>query len=255
MVRAGYTILVLNQSLFHCFTCIFKRRAIREIINQMYFCGVKALGVTTIVALFTGMIVALQTGITIKKYGQEETIGLIVAASMCREMGPFITAIILTAMVGSAIAAEIGTMQVSEEIDALEVMSIDPVRMLAMPRIIALTIMCGTLTILVDFVGIMGGGLVAKARLGVPLHRYLNYAQLTLRGRDLFGVLPKDVYAGLFKSLVFGTVIATVACAQGFMARGGALGVGRAVRRTVVASIILILVLGYFMTAFFYRNP
>jgi phospholipid/cholesterol/gamma-HCH transport system permease protein len=109
------------------------------------------------------------------------------------------------------------------------------------------------LTILVNLVGILGGGFVAKARLGVPFHRYLEYAQRTLHGRDLFGILPKDVYSGLFKAAVFGTVIATVACAQGFLARGGALGVGRAVRRTVVSSIMLILVLGYFMTAFFYR--
>ena len=166
---------------------------------------------------------------------------------------PFITAIILTAMVGSSIAAEIGTMKVSEEIDALEVMSINPVKLLAMPRIVALTAMCFALTILVDMVGILGGAFVAKARLGVPIHRYLDYAKLTLEGRDLFGILPKDVYSGLFKSAVFGTVIATVACAQGFMAHGGALGVGRAVRRTVVASIILVLVIGYFMTSLFYR--
>jgi phospholipid/cholesterol/gamma-HCH transport system permease protein len=252
-VRAGYTIRVLNEALFHCASCLVKRRALREIVNQMYFCGVKALGVTTVVALFTGMIVALQTGIEIQKFGNEEVIGLIVSQSMCREMGPFITAIILTAMVGSAIAAEIGTMKVSEEIDALELMSINPIRMLAMPRIVALTFMTFALTILVNLVGILGGGFVAKARLGVPFHRYLEYAQRTLHGRDLFGILPKDVYSGLFKAAVFGTVIATVACAQGFLARGGALGVGRAVRRTVVSSIMLILVLGYFMTAFFYR--
>ncbi len=253
MVRAGYTIGVLNEAIFHGVTGIFRRRTAREIVNQMYFCGVKALGVTVVVGVFTGMIVALQLGLMAEKWGYEEAIGAAVSVSMCREMGPFITGIILTAMVGSAIAAEIGTMKVSEEIDALEVMSINPVRMLAMPRIVALTLMCFTLTILVDLVGILGGGFVAKARLGVPLHRYLEFARLPLEGRDLFGLLPKDVYSGLFKSAVFGTVIATVACAQGFMARGGALGVGRAVRRTVVSSVILILILGYFMTAFFYR--
>jgi phospholipid/cholesterol/gamma-HCH transport system permease protein len=180
-------------------------------------------------------------------------VGLAVAAAVCRDMGPFITGIILTAMVGSAIAAEIGTMQVSEEIDALEVMSINPVKMLAAPRIAALTLMCMALTVLVDLVGILGGGLVARAQLGVPLHRYFEFAQIPLRNKDLFGILPKDVYSGLFKSSVYGTIIATVACAQGFRTRGGALGVGRAVRRTVVASIILILISGYFMTSFFYR--
>jgi phospholipid/cholesterol/gamma-HCH transport system permease protein len=253
-IRAGYTLCLLIEAVFYFATTFFRRRVMREIINQMYFCGVKALGVTSIVALFTGMIVALQTGIEAEKYGHPEAIGMVVSAGMCREMGPFITAIILTAMVGSAIAAEISTMKVSEEIDALEVMAINPVKMLAMPRIVALTFMCFALTILVDLVGILGGGLVANARLGVPFHRYLDFAQMPLEGRDLFGILPKDVYSGLFKSAVFGTVIASVACAQGFLARGGALGVGRAVRRTVVSSIILILVLGYFMTSFFYRS-
>ena len=125
--------------------------------------------------------------------------------------------------------------------------------MLVAPRIAALTMMCAILTIMVDVVGILGGGLVARAQLGVPFHRYFDYAQIPLRNRDLFGLLPKDVYSGLFKSAVFGTVIATVACAQGLRAQGGALGVGRAVRRTVVASIMLILVLSFFMTSFFYR--
>jgi phospholipid/cholesterol/gamma-HCH transport system permease protein len=254
LVRAGYALCLLIEASFHLATSFYRPRVVREIVNQMYFCGVKALGVTSVVALFTGMIVALQTGIEAEKYGHPEAIGMVVSAGMCREMGPFITAIILTAMVGSAIAAELSTMKVSEEIDALEVMAINPVKMLAMPRIAALTLMCFALTILVDVVGILGGGLVAQARLGVPFHRYIDFAQLPLEGRDLFGLLPKDVYSGLFKAWVFGTVIATVACAQGFLARGGALGVGRAVRRTVVSSIILILVLGYFMTSFFYRT-
>ncbi len=253
LVATGYAIGLLNESLFHGAAGLLKPRSLREIINQMYFCGVKALGVTTVVALFTGMIVALQTGILAKRWGQEEAIGMVVAASMCREMGPFITGIILTAMVGSSIAAEIGTMKVSEEIDALEVMSINPVKMLVAPRIVALTLMCTVLTVLVDLVGICGGALVARARLGVPFHRYFEYAQIPLRNKDLFGLLPKDVYSGLFKAAVFGTVIATVACAMGLRAKGGALGVGNGVRITVVVSIILILVLGYFMTSFFYR--
>lgn len=250
---AGYTINVFFQAVAYLFPVLFEKGGFRSVVSQMYFCGVKALGVSTIVALFMGMIVSLQGGIELKKFNQAELIGAAVAVSMCREMGPMITAIILTAMVGSTIAAEIGTMKVSEEIDALEVMAIDPIRLLVTPRVVALTLMTFALTILVNLLGILGGGIVAVAQLDVPFDRYLESAQTMLTNRDLFGLVPKDVYTGLIKSFVFGALISTVACAQGLVARGGPLGVGRAVRRTVVASIMLVLVFGYLMTAFFYR--
>jgi phospholipid/cholesterol/gamma-HCH transport system permease protein len=251
-LQAGFTLRVLLGSLLAVPGGLFSRRRVSAIFTQMYFCGVKALGVTTVVGVFMGMILALQAGIEFRKLGQAESVGIIVAASVCREMGPIIAAIILTAMAGSTIAAEIGTMKVSEEIDALEVMSVDPVKMLVMPRIVGFTLMMLALTVLVDFVAILGGGLVARAQLGVPFGRYLDLARQTLEGRDFLGFLPKDVYSGLVKSVVFGVLISSVACAQGLLAHGGALGVGRAVRRTVVASVMLILVTGYLMTAFFY---
>jgi phospholipid/cholesterol/gamma-HCH transport system permease protein len=252
--NTGFALLVLARAAAHVPRMFLSRRGFQATLEQMYYCGVKALSVTSVVALFTGMIVALQVGIELKKYGQAQTVGLLVAISMCREMGPMITAIIVTAMVGSTIAAEIGTMKVSEEIDALEVMSIDPVRMLVVPRLIALTLMTMALTILVDFLGIMGGGLVAVARLQVSFYGYLDWARRVLDDQSFLGLLPKDVYTGLTKSIVFGALIATVACSQGLRARGGALGVGRAVRKTVVVSIMLTLVLGYLMTAFFYAT-
>ncbi len=251
--RAGRTLRILGQAVLLVPGGLLRPRSARSIVEQMYFCGVKALGVTTVVGLFTGMILALQGGIELKKVGQAGTIGIVVAASMCREMGPMLTAIIVTAMVGSTIAAEIGTMKVSEEIDALEVMSIDPVRMLVMPRLVAMVLMTFALTAWVDLVGIGGGGLVAYTQLGVPFHRYFDTVRTTLEGRTFLGLLPKNVYTGLVKALVFGGLISTVACAQGLMAGGGALGVGRAVRRTVVVSILLILIFGYMMTSFFYR--
>ena len=114
-------------------------------------------------------------------------------------------------------------MKVSEEIDALEVMSVDPVKMLVMPRIVGFTLMALALTVLVDFVAILGGGLVARAQLGVPFGRYMDLARQTLEGRDFLGFLPKDVYSGLVKSVVFGVLISSVACAQGLLAHGGAL--------------------------------
>ncbi len=249
---AGYTIRVFLQALGYVFPVLLEKGGFRSIVSQMYFCGVKAIGVTSVVALFMGMIVSLQGGIELKRFQQAELIGAAVAVSMCREMGPMITAIILTAMIGSTIAAELGTMKVSEEIDALEVMAIDPVRLLVTPRLVGLTVMTFALTILVDLVGILGGGIVAVAQLDVSFDRYIESAQTILTGRDFLGFAPMDVYTGLVKSLVFGALIASVACAQGLTARGGPLGVGRCVRRTVVASIVLILIFGYEMTALFY---
>jgi phospholipid/cholesterol/gamma-HCH transport system permease protein len=252
--NTGFTLDILVRSLVIFPRSVLTSRGFTAIVSQMYYCGVKALGVTSVVALFTGMIVALQVGIELKRYGQAETVGFLVAVSMCREMGPMITAIILTAMLGSTIAAEIGTMKVSEEIDALEVMSIDPIRMLVTPRVVAMTLMTFALTVLVDFVGVLGGALVAMARLGVSTRRYFEWAKRVFQNDEFLGFLPMDVYTGLTKALVFGLLISCIACSQGLRAKGGALGVGRAVRKTVVASIMLTLVLGYLMTAFFYSK-
>jgi phospholipid/cholesterol/gamma-HCH transport system permease protein len=227
-------------------------RELRAMVLQMHEHGVKAIPVVTLVAVFTGMIVALQTGIEIRAYGQEGIIGRIVAASMFREMGPFITAVILTATAGSACAAEIGTMRVSEEVDALEMMSIDPVRFLVAPRVIALGLMGVALAVLTDCFGTLGGAIVAKSQLGVSYRTYFDEARNALGGEYLLGFLSRDVYSGLLKSLVFGVLIGLVGCSSGLRASGGALGVGRAVRRAVVSSIVLVLVLGYIMTWFFY---
>ncbi len=169
-------------------------------------------------------------------------------------MGPFITGIILTATAGSACAAEIGTMRVSEEVDALEMMGIDPVRYLVAPRVVALGFMCFALTILTDCFGTLGGALVAKTQLYVSYEVYFDGARKTLANDMVFGFLSKHVYTGLVKAYVFGILIGVVGCAQGLRATGGALGVGRAVRRAVVASVVLILVLGYYMSWFFYAS-
>ncbi len=212
----------------------------REIRRQVAQCAFGGLPVSFIVAVFSGMILSLQTGIELKKFGQEETVGFVVAASMCREMGPVFTAIILAGLIGSTMAAELGTMAVSEEIDALTVMSIDPVRFLVMPRLVSLALVCPLLTIYVDVVGILGGGVVSHAVLGVDIQVY---------GRNAWDVLEmKDVYGGLLKSLLFGCLIATIGCSQGLRARNGAEGVGRNTMRSVVNSLIFILMFDYFLT-------
>ncbi len=219
-------------------------------LDQAYAAGVRALPVTLVVALFAGMILALQTGIELRKFGQSQIIGTVTALTMCREMGPFITGVILAATVGSAMAAEIGTMRVSDEVTALEVISVDPVNYLVLPRVVALTAMCPLVTAFSDLVGIFGGSIVGLVHLDVsPAYYWLTVREALAPADD---VLPKDVYTGLAKAIAFGCVVATVSCAAGMRAEGGALGVGIAVQRAVRNSIILIIVLGYVLTWFFY---
>jgi phospholipid/cholesterol/gamma-HCH transport system permease protein len=249
---SGYALEVLGKALWRGAKPRHPRRDFRMMVRQMYDHGVKAVPVVTLVAVFTGMIVAFQTGMEIKAYGQESMIGRIVAASMFREMGPFITGIILTATAGAACAAEIGTMRVSEEVDALEMMAIDPIRFLVVPRVAALALMSVVLTLLTNCFGTMGGALVSKMRLGVSYHEYFSGARATLQSDYVLGAFSKDLYTGLFKALVFGILIGVIGCSQGLRASGGALGVGRAVRQSVVSSVVLILILGYYLTVGFY---
>ena len=246
--HTGYTVRLL----FHALACAFRNPRTKMTLTIMYDYGLKSLPVVAIVAFFSGMIISLQTGIQLVRFGQEEFIGIIVAQSFAREFGPFMTCIILVGTVVSAYAAELGTMNVSEETAALEVMSIDPVGYLVTPRIIALTIMTFLLTICADGIGILGGGIVAKTQLNVPFNRYFENAIESLQGRQWFG-LPKDLYGGFVKGAITGCVIAAIGCAEGLTAHGGALGVGRSVRRAVIISIVMILILSFDLTWLFYR--
>ena len=180
-----------------------------------------------------------------ERLGQENLIGSIVAVSMTREMGPFMTALILAASVGAGMAAELGTMKVSEEIDALEVMGIEPPMFLVLPRLVAMAIMTPVVTVYTNILGILGGALISLLQYNVSLELFRNNALESLKA--------KDIYTGLLKAFMFGALIAVVACSQGLRARGGAMGVGQAVRRSVVVSYLLIIVLGYYVTFFFYR--
>ena len=246
--RAGFTIAILWNSLY--FTV--RRPRVHRTATLMYEGGLKSLPVVAIVALFSGMILSLQTGIQMARFGQEDLIGALVAQTFTREFGPFVTCIILVGTVVSAYTAEIGTMTVSEEVAALEVLSIDPINYLAAPRVVALAIMTFLLTVCADYIGILGGSLVANFQIGVPYELYMDSAIETLRGREWFG-LPKDVFAGLLKAGITGAVIAAVGCAQGLRAQGGALGVGRAVRQAVITSIVLILMISYDFTWLVYQ--
>ena len=243
LYRIGHSIFMMLEGLWY-FRCAFSRRNRSDTFNHLYVVGVKSIGVITVVALFTGMILAIQTGLELMRYGQQVFIGSAVAVSVIREMGPFMTGLIIAASVGSSMAAQVGTMTISEEVSALEVMGINTNRFLVMPRLVALVIMMPLLTVYTDILAILGGALVGYTQLNVEVlayyHNAISFAEV------------KDLFVGLFKASLFGLVIGTVACHQGFAARGGAVGVGRATRRTVVVSFLLILVLGYMLTRLFY---
>jgi len=234
MREVGRAVRLLGAA-FLTMRFMFTRRSRHEILTQMFVYGIKSLGVITVVALFTGMILALQTGIELRRFNQEVNIGTAVMVSMLREMGPFMTGLILAACVGSAMAAQLGTMVVSEEIAALEIMSIDPVRFLVMPRLVAF---------FTCIMGVVGGGLVGMTQLGVSWGAYMDNATLF--------ATAKDLYVGLFKAVLFGIIITTVSCHEGFATTQGAVGVGYATRRAVIISFLLILVVGYYVTRLFY---
>jgi len=212
-----------------------------EIVRQMFIFGVMSFPVVVLVAIFAGAVLALQAGLTLRSYGIESKIGAIVAASMVREMGPIMTALILAGRVGSAMAAELGSMRVSEEIDALEAMSIDPIRFLVMPRLVAMFLMAPVLTVFADLIGIVGGAVVAYYQVGVSYAAYYENAHNVL--------VLVDLNSSVIKAMVFGTLIATVGCGRGLRAQPSAEGVGKATKDSVVASFILIIIFNYLITS------
>lgn len=213
-------------------------------LRQLYTAGIRTLPVISVVGLFTGMILGLQVGLALMRFNQEQYLGSAVMLTLIREMGPFVTGICLSACVGSAMAAELGTMTVNDEVAALEIMSISPVRYLAAPRLGALLVMSPILAFYACVLGVVGGGLVGYTQLNVSFQQYMTSA-VTI-------ATVKDLFVGLLKATVFGVVIGSVSCHEGFSTRLGAVGVGRATQRSVIASFLLILMLGYMVTRAFY---
>jgi phospholipid/cholesterol/gamma-HCH transport system permease protein len=239
----GYTVILLFTSLYYTKSFFVKRH---EILHQMYNAGVKTFPVVSIVALFTGMVLSLQLGVELKEYGQQHLVGRAIIATLTREMSPFTAAIILIASVGASMAAELGTMKVSEEIDALELMSISPVRFLVMPRVSAMALMTPIVTIYITVLGMIGAAIVANTHLNVAYHAFYTNA--------MKGLHFKALYVGLLKGYVAGLVISGISCACGLRAENGALGVGQATRDSVVASFIMVLITGYIITEIFYGH-
>jgi len=227
------------------FPLVLRRRSRGELVRQLYAASIRTLPVLTVVSLFTGMILALQVGLELRRFNQEIYLGAAVMVSLMREMGPFSCGMCLAACVGSSVAAELGTMKVNDEIAALEIMSISPVRFLAAPRMLALLLAAPLLGFFCCIVGTMGGGIVGATQLNVDFTQYLTSA---LSAAD-----TKDLFIGLLKTAVFGFTIGTVAVYEGFNAEYGASGVGRSTQRSVITSFLLILMFGYMITRIAYR--
>lgn len=215
-----------------------------SVFYQMSFAGLRSVIIVFFVAMFTGIVIAMQTAYQLEKMGAVIYVASLVAISLCRELSPVLTALVVAGRVGSAIAAELGSMKVTEQIEALETMAINPVRFLAVPRFLALFFMLPCLTILGDLSGILGGFIVGVGSL--RLNPYL-YMQTTYKYLEL-----KDIYTGLTKSFVFAMIIALIACYEGLDTKGGAEGVGRATTRSVVMSFTLIILADCLLTAIFY---
>ena len=201
--------------------------------------------VVVLVGLSMGMVVSLQTGIELARIGQQDQIGTLVALSMAREMGPFITATVLSAAVGSALAAELGTMVVGEEIEALEAHALNPIRFLVLPRMFATTLCVLVLCVFGELVALTSGWSVGVFFLDVPSRVYIDN---TITQLDL-----ADFFTGLFKAGIFGVIIGAIACYNGLAVTGGAAGVGRATTNTVVHAIVAIIGADLLFTAVFYR--
>ena len=219
---------------------------IRAIIEQMEEIGYNSIPVVSITALSTGGVLALQSFEGFKRFGAESMTGTVVALSMTRELGPVLTGLIVAGRAGSAMAAQLGTMKVTEQIDALYTLSANPVKYLIVPRFLAAVCMLPLLTVFADAVGILGGAGISVFKLDANSVVYMKKTYEFLKLNDIF--------SGLLKSMVFGGIIAAVCCYQGFYTRGGAEGVGRATTRSVVFSSIMILVSDYIMTAFLFAG-
>lgn len=213
----------------------------RYFFRQLEFIGVNSLFIVILTGLFTGMVLALQAYYGLRKFGGESMLGAGVALSMTRELGPVLTALMVAARAGSAMAAELGTMKVTEQVDALLAMAVHPVHYLALPRLLAGVIMVPLLTVISVFIGIVGGYFVGVILLGVNPGTYMQ--------KMLEVVTADDLYNGLYKAIVFGLLLAVISCYEGLQASGGAEGVGRVTTRAVVLSAIAILIFDYIMTA------
>jgi len=211
-----------------------------ESLRQLEAIGARSSTIVLITALFTGMVLALQTGIALARFGAKPYVGAVVGLSLARELGPVLTALMVGGRVGAGITAEIGAMQVTEQVDAIRSMGADPVQKLVLPRVLAATLALPLLTAMADLLGVVGGMLLAESQFGIDSNFYVQTIVNTVTLEDLF--------SGLVKTFFFGWWIAMVGCFMALRTTGGTVGVGRAATRAVVIASIGVLVSDFFMT-------
>jgi phospholipid/cholesterol/gamma-HCH transport system permease protein len=238
---AGGIWMLFMETIFWIFMPPLKRKAVLEQMNKI---GVASLPIAFLTSLFTGMVLALQSAYQMQRISATMYIASLVSLSMCRELAPVLTALVVAGRVGASITAELGTMKVTEQVDALETLATNPVKYLVVPRFLALFFMLPILTIYADFIGICGGYLVGVGKLGISSAMYI---------RMTFDPLVlKDFFTGLIKSFAFAVIICIIACFQGLNTEGGAEGVGKSTTLSVVMSFIMIIAADCFFTALFY---
>lgn len=211
-----------------------------EMVRQMDVLGFGSLAIILLTGFFTGGVLALNTGNTLQSFGVQSVAGQLVATSLIRELGPVLTCLMLAGRVGSGIAAELGSMLVSEQIDAMRALGTDPIKKLVTPRIIALVTMAPTLTVICDMVGTLGGMLASITFMHQPSSVYLASAQKAVTINEIIG--------GLIKPTVFGFIIAIIGCYKGLSTTGGTVGVGRSTTQSVVVSSILVIAVDFLLS-------
>ncbi len=238
---AGGTFSLFTQTLFWIAAPPFRGR---QIVDQMVKMGVNSLPIATLTSFFIGIVIAFQSAYQMQKVGASMYIPSLVSISMTREIGPILTALVVAGRVGASMAAELGSMKVTEQIDALESLAMNPIKYLVTPRFLALFTMLPLLVIYADVIGIFGGYLVGVYKLGLSHSLYIKMTFDPL--------VLKDIFTGLFKTLVFSSIISVISCYEGMRVEGGAEGVGAATTRAVVTSFILIIASDALFTVIFY---
>jgi phospholipid/cholesterol/gamma-HCH transport system permease protein len=233
----GEVTILLVQGVRHVFSRPFEWR---ELVNQMAFVGASSVPITALTTMSSGAVIALYSAQILREYGASSLAGGAVTLSVVRELAPVLAGIMVAARCGSAMAAEIATMAVTEQIDALRSLRVSPIRYLVVPRLLACVTMLPILAVVGMYSGVIGGYGVAVGLSGIPHGTFI-------RSLERFSSLD-DVTGGMIKTVVFGLIVALVACQQGMRARGGAVGVGHATTRTVVLTMVLIYVANYFLT-------
>lgn len=241
--HTGRLVLFTGRAIFHCFQPPFYWRTL---LRQMVEIGYYSLPVVGLTAIFSGMVLALQSHTGFARFSAEGAVATIVVISMTRELGPVLAGLMVAGRIGAAMAAEIGTMRVTEQIDALTTLSTNPFKYLIAPRLLAGLLMLPCLVLVADVVGVFGGYLIGTYKLGFNPANYISRTWEFLE--------PMDVISGLVKASVFGFLIALMGCYNGYQSRGGAQGVGQATRNAVVTASILILVSNYLITELFFAQ-